>query len=925
MNKVWWLTIAFLREHPARVVLTSLATMAATCMVLWVTAGYDALLKSFDTWAHVALGHYELSIAPISHEEPATVPDEVLTAMRSDPAVAAADPFWVRRVVVTGNTPPLDLSKEPPQGPPTGGPPNLRSEYTVIASAIESPPFPVKGRWLNTADDDVREAVVRADTALRLQVELDDIIRMQHQQDTLECRVVGLLQAPTLGIGEYGVPLMLTPSSGDVFISTSLAEQLFQESSQISFIGIAMKPIADITRFRFGWAPELSRYDIPVQFQEAYELEERLDEAAAADNLRMQSYAATGIAMLVAWLVIFSSVNMGVTERVRQFAVLRAVVLTRWQLCLLIFAESLLLATIGFFGGLLISQLLLSLVASMFARLLHHGAEIGPMSLTLAAVVTFGGALFASLIPAWRATRVRPADAMVPRPQAGPLASASWKTFGVGMLLIAVNPLLTFAFPPRFEIRVVGTLLVGFVSMSLGFVLITPALVAWVDRWFSPVLACCLAIDPKLIASQITSHVWRTAAAAISLAVGLGLYIGIQVWGFTMLDAFIVGPWAPDAILAFDSPGLHLDHVREFEHIPGINREACLPIVVEQPRLLHDVTGSATRASVTRQDNVVIVGIDPQRAFGDEHPLMNVEWSAGDAVSAISQMQAGRACLVPDHFLTESGLKIGDSVELVPPENSDRPVQYTIVGAVKLPGWHWQTKLTGFRSRTHRAAALVFAQYSAVAEDFNRPTATHLWFNYANRTANPDEIVDVARQLYRASLPTDISGVAANDPPNVRIMPVEHIRQMTRRNAARWLWAVSQLPLVAVVIAGLSVVNILLASIRSRQWELGVLRAIGISQSAIIRAIVAEGVLIGVVAGLISLGFGLLAGWCGCGIAQYFSFFGGLHPTLHIPWLAIAWGLALVLIVTALAGLWPALTIGRQRPLALLQEGQSTY
>ena len=149
--------------------------------------------------------------------------------------------------------------------------------------------------------------------------------------------------------------------------------------------------------------------------------------------------------------------------------------------------------------------------------------------------------------------------------------------------------------------------------------------------------------------------------------------------------------------------------------------------MVEQPRLLNDLTNSAERASVTRQDNVVIIGIDPEGAFLGGHPLFDLEWVAGSPESAVSLLQQGNACVVPDHFLKETGLATGDQFTLVPPENPDQPVKYTIAGAVRLPGWHWQTKLTGFRSRTHRAAALAFASYESVAQNFNKPVASYVW------------------------------------------------------------------------------------------------------------------------------------------------------------------------------------------------------
>lgn len=923
MSKVGLLAVAFLKEHPMRVALTTLATVAATCIVIWVASAYDALLRSFDTWANVALGHYELSIAPISQADSLTVPQAVIDAMRGDPAVDFAEPFWVLHATVDS-----EASREQAGAgtPGFGGGPSAMQEHAIVATSAQHAPFEVDGRWINPADVAARDAVLSAGLARRLEVDVGESIEIRIGEQRHKLRVIGLLQSPEIGIGMYAVPSMQTPASGEVFISTHLAESLLGSTPQNSFVGLTMNPDADITKFRFGWAPKLSRFDPPVQFQEAYEIEERLDESAAADNVRIQSYAATGIAMLVAMLVIFCTINMGVTERIREFAVLRAVGLTRRDLCLLIFAESLVLAASGFVLALAISWSLLSLIASAFSRLLQHGAAIGFHSLVFAAVSAFGGALLAAALPAWRATRVRPIDAMAPlNAQQGTMVVPR-RSILLGMALIAVNPLLTFVFPPRFEPQIYPTMALGFIATAIGFVLVAPAVVALVDRWIGPRLARMFRIESKLLASQITSHLWRTVAAALSLSIGLGLYIAIQVWGHTMLDAFIVGPWAPDAVLIFGTEGATPQKIAELSQIPSINPEQCVPIVVEQPRLLEDLTGSGERASVTRQDNVVIVGIDPQTAFGGHEPLMELEWVAGDRDSAISRMREGRACIVPDHFLTESGLQVGDVVDLVPPEDSMQRVRYTIAGAVRLPGWHWQTKLTGFRSRTHRAAALVFARYSLVATDFNRPAATHLWFNYSPGTVDAAHIADRANQILNRTEPAhDSTAEPQAGDALVRIMPAEEIRQMTRRNAARWMWGVSVVPLLATIIAGLGVLNVMLASVRSRHWELGVLRSIGITQSSIVRAIVAEGVMIGLSACFISLGFGVVAGWCGCETAQYISFFGGLHPDLNVPWGRLAIGLVVVLALTILAAVWPAVATGRKKPLDLLQSGRLQF
>ena len=152
-----------------------------------------------------------------------------------------------------------------------------------------------------------------------------------------------------------------------------------------------------------------------------------------------------------------------------------------------------------------------------------------------------------------------------------------------------------------------------------------------------------------------------------------------------------------------------------------------LPFVVEQPRLLEDLTGSAERASIIRQDNVIMLGLDPDRAFGGAAPVLDCEWVRGSVAQAIAGLRAGHGCVVPEHFLRETGLTVGDSFAVVPPEDPLHPARYRIAASVRLPGWHWQTKDTGMRPRTHRAAALVFADRASVLADFALHGDSHLW------------------------------------------------------------------------------------------------------------------------------------------------------------------------------------------------------
>ncbi|MBA2117678.1 ABC transporter permease [Bremerella alba] len=936
MQKVLPLAWAFLWESPVRVMLAIVATAAATCLVIWIASGYDALEKTFDDYANLSMGRYELAIAPIGLKEEAFVPPEVLEDLKSDTRVTIADPMWVYRAEVL---PPRSASRSvhrgrgsDEDGPPKGfdGGPNARppgslpGTLLLITDASEAPFEMLRGDWLSTEAVNVPQAVVRTETAERMAIDVGDRLTLKQDDQDHQLQVIGILNAPKLkGAGDSALTI-LAPSKGEIFITSAAAERVLSKPFKISLIAISLKEETNINKFRFGWAPQLASYETPVQFQQAFEVEEALDQSSAAANVRLQSFAATGISMLVALLVVLCTLSMGVNERIRQYAILRSLSFTRFQIAQLIVLEGLFLGGLGLLTGLAISWGVLLIVSSAASQMLDHGVMLGRYSILLAMAATLGGAVLASLIPAYRAMRVKPIDAMAPFVEVSGQKSFSRVGLMVGLGLIAVNPVLTFLVPPPFEAEIPVMMTVGFVCMTIGFVLIAPAIVVGVDRSLSPGLARVMKIDRKLLASQITNHLWRTVGASISLAVGVGLFIGIQVWGYTMLEGFIPGPWTPDALLQFNSGSLLPSETSAVAIVPGIDPERSFPIVVEQPRLSEDLTNSAERASVIRQDNIVLVGIDAKRAFSGSDPFLKFEWVEGTPEEAIGKLASGRGCIVPDHFLRETGLNLGDYFTLVPPENAEKVVSYEIAGAVKLPGWHWQTKLTGFRTRTHRAAALVFANYEPVAEDFDLSQASHLWFDFTSLDADPQKIQEQASQLYAKSKEMKDTGENNREEADVQIIPVNQIRERTRGAARRWIWLVSQVPLIASLIATLGVLNVFLASVRARRWEFGVLRAIGITSSTIIRTVLAEGLLIGISAGLLSVSFGVMCGWCGCGIAQYMSFFGGMHPDLVIPWDAIAMGLIGLVLLATLSAAWPAYSIGKTRPLVLLQEGRSS-
>lgn len=927
MRTILRLSWAHVREHPLRLSLTSLATAAAAAMVIWVVSGYDALLKTLDEYANLALGRYELSVAPISHfsqvapgviPAPAQkdVPEAAVALLRSDPAVRVADPMWALQIAVAHAKPSAVAGR---RGELPG---------TVVGTGADAAPFDiVEGRWIRLSDGSEAEGVLSLAAAEAAGVRVGDELVLGSGKLQQRLRVVGLVSSPDVSGWSASVAKSqtMTPAVGGLFVSTKLLEQASGLSSRISFIGVGLKEGADLTPFRFQWSPRLSALATPCQFQEAHDIEEALDESASAENLEFQGHMAAAVSMLAAFFIILSTLNMGVTERIRQLAILRAVALTRAQTALLVVVEALLLGAVGYIVGCMSGWLLMKAAVATAPGLLEDGAVVGSFSLVLAALCAFGGALLASAWPALRAMRVRPLDAMGKLAEPAPRGIRPvW--LGAGLLLISVYPLMARVLPHGDEEPFVVYLLVGLSCLAVGVVLCSPAFVHLVDRSLSPLLARLLRIPPRLLVSQISSNLSRTLATAVALSVGLGLLIGIHVWGHTMLGGFLPGSWAPDAMIAFRPGGMDPGAAAQVSAWKGITQ--ALPVVVEQPRLKEDLTRSAQRATVVRQDSVVIVGADAARAFGGNAPLFKFQWVQGNADEAVKLLQQGRGCIVPDHFLRESGLKLGDSFELVPPERPGQPVSYVIAATVKMPGWHWQTKPTGMRTRTHRAAALIFADYATVAQDFQFQAAPYVWLNWDPAQTNRGTVEEAARRLLETTSgkPAVVGDPPAGDDlPHVQLHTIENIRDIVNAHSRQWLWVLSRLPVVVLLITSVGVFNTLLASVHARRWDFGILRSVGYTCSMLVRLVVAEGVLIGVVAGGLSLVFGTLSGWCGAGMSRYISFFGGMDTDLVVPWPEVLSSLAAVLVLASLAALWPAISIGRTKPLDLLQQGRGGF
>lgn len=868
--------------------------------------------------------------------------------------------------------------------PPVNGAPPI--DPTLLSTPATSAPYEiVSGQWL---DDDTggSSTVVSFDVAKDMNIAVGDELLITSVSNQVQLKVVGLIEqapaSPSLKRGARGRhrgrsgdtngprdeagghdrasgpespagkstaekqsnPNESNPSESNgsesnhiglpsgfvdgvatkaVYVRPALAERINGYSFQPQVLQIALRDTIAPDQFREAWQKKLASNRPPMQLIDFADVRSGMQSSRSVSGQQSQARAATGMASLAAICIIFSTLSMGVSERTRELAMMRAVALNRTQIAGIVAIESMVLSVIGWLGGLLTGWLLIAIGSRVLPGLFSSGAVLGWVCVALTGVTVLIGALGAAVLPAWRATRIEPLDAMLTQ-AARPRGNRTLVLGMAGLALTVATPLAVFLIPMSDPWRNWCYSFVTYPVLLLGMILLAPALVVTCERIFSPLVTTIVQLDRRMMKTQLSNNLWRSVSATLALSVGLSLFVSTQTWGYSMLKPFTPGEWLPDALVAFHPVGLENQDERLVKHVEEVEANEVLPLAIEQAKFDWGDAGQPSRLKFG--DNGVICGLDPQAAFGGEHPMLPVRFVAGAQESVCESLAKSNTCIVSEDFSMATGRGIGDTITMIPPTMDSERVTYQIAGIVSLPGWQWVTKFSGVRRHFVRTGALIFANYERVRENFELSRSEFFWMNFkphADLSAVEGKFQSIAERHAGESFTADGMNEVKAYRPFARMTASETVRQAIKLRADDMIWGMSYLPLVALIIMSLAVANTVIASVRSRTWEFGVMRSIGVTRAQLIRLVVAETILIGIAVCVLSLTFGLIAGWCGVGMAQFGGWFAG-PPSFLIPWQQLSIGFSIAIGLCLLAGVWPAIKIARAEPLHLLQAGRAT-
>lgn len=625
-------------------------------------------------------------------------------------------------------------------------------------------------------------------------------------------------------------------------------------------------------------APELPRH---LLLQTSSKVSSKLDKNIQAGQLGM--VLATVMAFLAAGFIIATGMTTAVSERQRELGVLRCIGASRAQL-----AESQLFAgaSIGLIGALAGLPMAVGLGWGI-VRVLQSQIEVTLAVPWWGLTLAGGGALLCgllgSLYPALMSTRISPLEALASRGKT-PRRAGVLRLLAIGLALAAVQ-LSVVTFTTDGQTRFWLYIFVGLPALFVGYFLLAVPALAGVNAAIAPLVSRALFLPAHVLTRTLRATPYRYGFTAGSMMMGMALMVGIWTQGAAIQRDFLGRMEFPDAFVTGInlSPGAQ----REIERIPGVTGTCAIT--------LHAVETDAFGLKGLQEYKSMFMAFEPETFFAMNKPL----WIEGNPATALPRLEAGGAVIVAREFTLARGLGVGDVFKC---RSGGREYAFEIVGVVTSPGLELVAQFFSIGENfTEQSINAVFGSRKDLKEKFGSD-AVHLIQIALESDADDAKVV--------AEVRTRLAGAGILDVGSGR-----WVREQINTFVNGALLGASSIALMTMTIAGFGVANLIIAGIAARQFEFGVLHAVGASRGLVARLVLGEALIVGLTAALVGTAMGTQGVYAVQRIDELL--FGlDLHLRLPLRPLLLGWGFTLAW--TVAAALPAVLALRRKGPRELL-------
>jgi len=578
------------------------------------------------------------------------------------------------------------------------------------------------------------------------------------------------------------------------------------------------------------------------------------------------------VAMFVGSFIIMNSFAMSVRQRVKEFALLRAVGASPGSVFGIVFLQAVVIGIIGSALGVAAGAGLLAGLAKLLDTMgmpLLEGTGLTAPIIVISLVVGLAVTIIGALMPAREAALTHPVEAM--RGVSGSREKSLVLRTIIGGLLLAAGAAAVAAAWVNEDLEQRRLIMgLGAGGVVLGLLIVSPTLAR-------PVVAVLglpfrmLRPSGRLALRNIVHNPRRTANTSGALMVGMALVCA----GATLAASFqsstsdeidkslkadlVVQP----ATIGSLSTRLSADKAKEIAAIDGVKETSSYSIYVD----------SVTKPDGSQTPTATVIVVDP----ATYSKAYDVSASAG----SMKDLDATHVAAKKDE-----GLKLGDKVSVTGPTGS---VEATVSAIVDPKG-------TG-------GNYYIAPELAAAVGSWNSP----------GTSTDPTHVLDSPQgMLLTLKEGTDLDTVRGKardivaDTYQYAVRDASEISDQVGQQINQMLAVLYGLLGLSIAIAILGIVNTLVLSVSERTREIGLMRAVGLGKAQLSGEIITESV-------LTSLYGTVLGGATGVVLAAALKEVledQGL-TSLSIPWGQMVGMLVLSVVVGVIAALWPALRASR--------------
>lgn len=566
------------------------------------------------------------------------------------------------------------------------------------------------------------------------------------------------------------------------------------------------------------------------------------------------------LALFVGAFIIANTFTMSVRQRMREFALLRAVGASPAQVFASLLIQAGVIGLVGSAIGVLAGLGLVQALRSVFAQMgmtLSDQVPLRPGTVAIAVALGTLTCLGATLLPARRAALVAPVEAMAEQTSITE-RSLRWRALTGAVLLVAGVLGVVWATGHPGADRTDLVLGVGASATLIGVLVLGPVVVPAVVRLLAVPLVRWWRPIGRLAAGNVVRNPRRAANTAGALTIGMAL-VGATTVLAASTQASVTGmidqQITADYVLRADYP----DNVSEAvvtaaRQLDGVATVSPLPYAAVQ------VDG--TPGGIAEADPALI------------GTSLNVPMVQGDAAAAL---RAGDV-LVQKQKADKAGWAVGDRLTFTGP----------------------------LGSTTLRIGAI---QESAVLGDIQAPPGTLAKLVPSQQVRSSTALVTLAPGADSAKVRTELVDLV-KPYVVVSVMDSAQFVDSMASQVDQVLTILYALLGLSIVIAVLGIVNTLALSVVERTREIGLLRAVGLGRLQLAGTVTVESVLTAATGTLVGLavGVGLASAlptvYADQGLSQ-----------LAVPWASLAAMVGLAVLVGVLAALWPGVRAARLKVL----------